>query len=93
MPLDRSDAEAASVGAGAVLADRFVLRRRLGHGAVGEVWEAEDRELRERVAVKLLRPQVARDSAAIARFKREIQLARRVTHPNVCRIYDLVRHE
>jgi serine/threonine protein kinase/Tfp pilus assembly protein PilF len=59
---------------------------------MGEVYEAEDLELHERVALKTVRPEVAADSRAIDRFKREIQLARRVTHPNVCRIFDLGHH-
>ena len=49
----------------------------------------EDLELRERVALKTVRPEVARDTLTIERFKREIQLARKVTHPNVCRIFDV----
>ncbi len=78
---------------GSMLAGRFFLLRRRGQGAMGEVWEAEDRELGEKVAVKLLHPGISQDPEAIARFKREIQLARKVTHPNVCRSHDLLRHD
>jgi len=60
---------------------------------MGEVYEAEDRELREHVALKTILPEIASDERAIARFKREIQLARKVTHPNVCRIFDLFHHQ
>ena len=56
---------------------------------MGDVYEAEDLELRERVALKTVRPEIAGSSQVMERFKREIQLARKVTHPNVCRIYDL----
>jgi hypothetical protein len=59
---------------------------------MGEVYEAEDRELRERVALKTIRPAIGTDERAVERFKREIQLARKVTHPNVCRIFDLGYH-
>ncbi|HSG39214.1 MAG TPA: serine/threonine-protein kinase, partial [Thermoanaerobaculia bacterium] len=59
---------------------------------MGEVYEARDLELNEPVAVKILRPQIAGDEQVLRRFKREVQLARRVTHPNVCRVYDLVHH-
>lgn len=59
---------------------------------MGEVYEAEDLELREHVALKTVRPEIAGDRRTMARFKQEIQLARKVTHPNVCRIFDLFYH-
>jgi len=60
---------------------------------MGEVYEAEDLELGVRVALKAIRQRVALDAELRALFRREIQLARRVTHPNVCRIFDLAQHE
>lgn len=78
---------------GDLLAGRFRVIGLLGTGATGEVYEAEDSELGERVALKLLRPDLAADEGLLLRFKREIHLARQVTHPNVCRLYDLVRAE
>lgn len=59
---------------------------------MGEVYEAEDGDLRERVALKTVHPSVASEEGAIDRFKREIHLARKVTHPNVCRIFDVGYH-
>lgn len=56
------------------------------------MYEARDLELASRVALKTLRPEISSDSSALARFKQEIQLARRVTHPNVCRMFDIARH-
>jgi len=82
----------ASLAPGEVLAGRYRIAAFLGHGAVGEVYEAFDQELGEAVAVKVLRPEIARDERVLQRFKREIQLARRVTHPDVCRVFDLVYH-
>ena len=75
-----------------VLADRFRVVRLLGRGGMGEVYEVEDLELGDRVAVKTLRPGLAVGDRALALFRSEIQLARRVTHPNVCRIFDVFRH-
>ncbi len=75
------------------LASRYRIVSFLGQGAVGEVYEAEDLELRERIAIKILRPEIAGDERVLQRFKREIQLGRRVTHPNVCRVFDLVKPE
>ena len=77
---------------GDLLAGRYRVLRFIGNGGMGEVYEAEDCELHERVALKTILPEVARQPESIQRFKREIQLARKVTHPNVCRIYDLVYH-
>jgi len=85
-------ARSGSLAPGEVLAGRYRIDAFLGRGAVGEVYEAFDRELGDAVAVKILRPEIARDERALQRFKREIQLARRVTHPNVCRAFDLVYH-
>jgi len=80
------------VAEGDVLASRFRIVRFIGHGGMGDVYEAEDLELGERVALKTVRPAIAHLSGAIDRFRREIQLARKVTHPNVCRIFDVFRH-
>ena len=77
---------------GQVLSRRFRVVRLLGQGGMGEVYEAEDLELGERVALKTVRPDIAAEPMAMARFKQEIQLARRVTHPNVCRMFDLQYH-
>ena len=78
---------------GEVLAGRFRIVRFIASGGMGEVYEAEDQELRERVAVKTIRPEILLQHDAMARFKREVHLARQVTHPNVCRIFDLFRHK
>ena len=75
-----------------VLCDRYRIVRFIARGGMGEVYEAEDLELGERVALKTVLPQIASDERAMERFKREIQLARKVTHVNVCRINDLFRH-
>jgi eukaryotic-like serine/threonine-protein kinase len=79
---------ATSLAPGTVLAGRYAVIGFLGRGGMGEVVEAEDRLLQERVAVKTLSPELAADPAAIRRLKREVLLARRISHPNVCRIFD-----
>jgi len=76
-----------------VLAGRFRIVRYIAGGGMGEVYEAEDQELRERVAIKTIRADILVQPNAMARFKREVYLARKVTHPNVCRIFDLFRHK
>jgi serine/threonine protein kinase/tetratricopeptide (TPR) repeat protein len=77
---------------GDLVAERFRIMRFLARGGMGEVYEAEDVELHERVALKSIRSELLHDGRALERFKREVHLARKVTHPNVCRIFDLFRH-
>ncbi|MBV8049817.1 MAG: protein kinase, partial [Acidobacteriaceae bacterium] len=81
-----------SLSAGDFVADRFRIIRFLARGGMGEVYEAQDLELQDRVALKFIRSELLDDPKALDRFKREVQLARKVTHPNVCRIFDLFRH-
>jgi eukaryotic-like serine/threonine-protein kinase len=59
---------------------------------MGEVYEAEDLELHEDVALKTVLPEIATDPHALERFKSEVHLARKVTHPSVCRIFDVFHH-
>lgn len=78
---------------GTMLAGRYRIVELLGSGGMGEVYEVEDLELGERVALKVIRQESAFDSGVFDRLRREVQLARRVTHPNVCRVFDLGRHQ
>ena len=88
-----SDTSAEAVfRAGDVVAARFRIVRYLARGGMGELYEADDLELRERVALKTILSSVAESERSIALFKREVHLARQVTHPNVCRIFDVYRH-
>ena len=78
---------------GEVIAGRYRIIRFIAQGGIGEVYEVEDRELGGRLALKTLQDAAAREDDARERFRREIQLARRVTHRNVCRIYEAGSHE
>jgi serine/threonine-protein kinase len=60
-----------------------------GRGAMGEVYRAEDLKLSHTVALKFLPESIAQDGAALARFHREVRIARQVSHPNVCRVFDI----
>ena len=77
---------------GDVLAERFRIIRLIAKGGMGEVYEADDLELHTNVAIKTIRPDFLQNPHALDRFKREVQLAKQVTHENVCRIFDLFRH-
>jgi eukaryotic-like serine/threonine-protein kinase len=74
---------------GESLAGRFTVLRFIAQGGMGAVYEANDVLLRSRVALKVIRGRIAVDAAAMERFRREVLLARRVSHPNVCRVYEL----
>jgi|GEM_PF-3369904 len=75
-----------------VAAGRFRILRLIARGGMGEVYEAEDLQLGVRVALKTVREDIAGNERALEMFRNEIQIARRVTHPNVCRIYDIAQH-
>ncbi len=74
--------------AGDVIAGRYRISALLGRGGMGEVYRAEDQLLHETVALKTLRIDLSQSEVIARQFQKEIQLARKVTHPNVCRIYD-----
>jgi hypothetical protein len=74
---------------GTLVASRYHVLRLLGTGAMGEVHEVEDRLLDEVVALKTLNARLADDPSALPRLKSEAAASRRVTHPNVCRVFDL----
>jgi class 3 adenylate cyclase/Tol biopolymer transport system component len=73
---------------GRELGGRYRLLAALGEGGMGQVMRALDLALGEEVALKFVRPELARDAEAIERLKHEVRLARAVTHPNICRIHD-----
>ena len=75
--------------AGEIVGGRYRIVRFIARGGMGEVYEAEDLELQGFVALKTILPEVAEDAVAVERFRREIQIARRITHPNVSRVFDV----
>ena len=81
-----------SLAAGDVIAERYRIIKLIGRGGMGEVYEAHDLLLNEQVAVKTLRGDLANDETLLLRFYQEISIARRVTHPNVCRIFEVGIH-
>ena len=78
---------------GDLVGGRYRIRRLLGAGGMGEVYEAYDQSLSELVAVKTVRATIADNPRAVDRLKLEVQLAHRVTHPNVCRVFDFGVHQ
>jgi serine/threonine protein kinase len=76
---------------GDVLCERFKILRVVAEGGMGHVFEALDTELNVHVALKVIRPEIAAAPEALARFRQEVRLARSITHPNVCRTFDIDR--
>lgn len=72
-----------------LLCDRYEIIRCVGAGGMGEVYEAYDRQFKETVALKVIHQGTQSAAVAAERFVREAQLARKVTHRNVCRIFDI----
>src|SRR6185295_9344891 len=75
------------------LGKRYVVLGEAGRGGMGVVYRVRDNETEDIIAVKVLHPTIASDQQSLERFKTELKLARRVTHRNVCRIYDINRSE
>ncbi len=74
---------------GDLFAGRFTIIEKLGEGGMGVVFKAIDRTLDKNVALKIIQPHQAGNPGFIERFKREVRLTQQITHPNVCRVYDL----
>ena len=77
---------------GQIVGERYRIVRLIGAGGMGEVYEAHDLELNEDIAIKAVRAAMA-STGSYERLKREINLARQITHRNVCRTFDLGRHD
>jgi HAMP domain-containing protein len=93
-PVSGSDGQATQrsglLAVGVLFAGRYDIQEELGAGGMGVVYRAFDREVGETVAIKAIRPEIGRlDPVLLERFKRELRLARRITHRNVVRTYDL----
>jgi serine/threonine protein kinase len=82
-----------SAPAGQLLAGRYLLDRRIGHGGMAEVWVATDEELDRRVAVKWLKSNLASDPVVAERFRREAIAVAGLSHPNIVAIHDVVEHD
>ena len=78
---------------GTTFATRYEVMEELGRGGMGVVYRVLDTEINEEVALKLLRPEITANPQTVERFRNELKLARRISHPNVCRVYHIGDHE
>ena len=78
---------------GSTFARRYQIIEELGKGGMGKVYKAQDSEIKEKVALKLIKPEIAADKKMIERFRNELKFARKIRHKNVCQMYDLNKEE
>jgi TolB-like protein/Tfp pilus assembly protein PilF/tRNA A-37 threonylcarbamoyl transferase component Bud32 len=78
---------------GSNFAARYQVIEELGKGGMGRVYKVFDTDIKEKVALKLLKPEIASDKETIERFSNELKYARKISHRNVCRMYDLGKSE
>ncbi|HYJ46252.1 MAG TPA: serine/threonine-protein kinase, partial [Pyrinomonadaceae bacterium] len=88
-PISLNSIDDARFAPGTTLAGRYRIVSLLGRGGMGEVYRADDLKLGQPVALKFLPEALSTDGATLARFHREVRVARQVSHRNVCRVYDI----
>jgi serine/threonine protein kinase/tetratricopeptide (TPR) repeat protein len=91
LPTETLQAPVRELDTGATFAGRYQVIEELGRGGMGRVYKVYDTELKEKIALKLLRPELALDPETLERFRNELKSARQVAHKNVCRMFDLGR--
>jgi serine/threonine protein kinase/tetratricopeptide (TPR) repeat protein len=74
---------------GSAFAGRYQIIEELGKGGMGRVYKAHDTKIKEKIALKLIKPEIAKDKKTIERFSNELRLARKIRHKNVCGMFDL----
>jgi serine/threonine protein kinase/tetratricopeptide (TPR) repeat protein len=74
---------------GATFGGRYQIIEELGKGGMGEVYKVFDTKIKEKIALKLIKPEIASDKATIERFSNELRFARKIRHKNVCQMFDL----
>jgi len=92
-PTETLQATKKELTTGSTFAGRYQVIEELGKGGMGKVYKVLDREIKEKVALKLLNPEIAADKDTIERFRNELKFARKISHKNVCRMYDLGKEE
>jgi tetratricopeptide (TPR) repeat protein len=78
---------------GSIFAGRYQIVEEIGKGGMGTVYRGLDTKLNEEVALKIIKPEIAADETTIERFRNELKLARKITHKNVCRMFDFHEEE
>ena len=88
-PTETIEAPKKELTTGTTFADRYQIIEELGKGGMGRVYKVMDTKIKEKIALKLLRPEIASDKNTIERFSNELKFSRKIRHENVCQMYDL----
>jgi len=93
IPTQTLEAFKEELNTGSTFAGRYQIIEELGKGGMGNVYKAIDKEINAKIALKLIKPEIASDKNTIERFRQELKTARDIAHKNVCRMYDLNKEE
>jgi len=93
LPTQTIEAPREELTTGSTFAGRYQIIEELGKGGMGKVYKAHDTEIKEKIALKLIKPEISADKKTIERFQNELKFARKIGHRNVCRMYDLNKEE
>jgi serine/threonine protein kinase/tetratricopeptide (TPR) repeat protein len=74
---------------GSTFAGRYQIIEELGKGGMGKVYKVQDIKINEKIALKLIKPEIAKDKKTIERFSNELKFARKIRHKNICQMFDL----
>jgi serine/threonine protein kinase/regulator of sirC expression with transglutaminase-like and TPR domain len=93
LPTQTIEAPREELTTGSTYAERYQIIEELGKGGMGRVYKAQDTELKEKVALKLIKPEISSDRKTVERFQNELKFARKIVHKNVGRMYDIGKEE
>ncbi|UCE41820.1 MAG: protein kinase [Candidatus Aminicenantes bacterium] len=93
LPTETIQAPKKELTTGSIFAGRYQIMTELGKGGMGRVYRALDQKINEEVAIKLIKPEIAKDKRTIERFSNELKMARKIAHRNVCKMYYLGEEE
>ena len=74
---------------GSTFAGRYQIIEELGKGGMGKVYKVQDTKIKEKIALKLIKPEIAKDKKTLERFSNELKFARKIRHKNICQMFDL----
>ena len=96
LPIDHTEtiqAPREELSTGSTFAGRYQIIEELGKGGMGKIYKALDKEINAKIALKLIKPEIASDKKTVERFRNELTTARKVVQKNVCRMYDLNKEQ
>jgi serine/threonine protein kinase len=89
VPTQTLEAAKEELTTGSTFAERYQIIEELGRGGMGRVYKATDTKIKEKVALKLIKPEIASDKKTLERFGNELKIARKITHKNVGKMFDI----